>query len=1046
MLATFASASTPISAESENKQESVAISHFEETAEKLVFVVDGGSNVRIHLNPERFALQEGSEYSVNTSLYPPFIIKPDRNGEITLSFEYPENCTVLVEPSKGGNLLPAFEDGPTDVKPKGWEFEIAPVRRSLLGYGHEGIPPGGVSFGGSDNPKLSGLSWSERGRRPGSRSIQFKKGVGENTVKMKLSETVRVQPGQVYLLEGYYQLDTPSLGSSIVFMAVITSEGKPPIYIRDFFLNPPVYTGLSWRRAFQRFEVPKDYADAMITVEVAAQGTPYTAYWTDLSLRIAPTAVIQYPSVLSAELNKIQMSSGEVLQLMKERKPFEVKLARDKDQPILLVDGKPQPLFGFVSCPGDLKSVSSHGPFAQADVHLHWLPVYTAQTGVSQQYGRPLWLADGEYDFSSLEEKIADLLSRDPDARIMLYLGIFTYRDFGAKHPEAIWRNMNNKKTVGSVQALEMEELPPEVSGLNDETWNISYTASAFREETSRMLEALGNHLAKSDLGKAVIGVHLACGNDGQWFCPVIDHLERSEGSRKAFGEWLSRQYRDVDALRTAWADKNVTFQTVTFPEEIERSPDKFYLDSQKGQDRKLIDSSKFSNEGIAETINLFARSFKAGIGRPTFVSTYYHDVLHNHGVNHFALKTLIESPDLDGIASVIDYGLWRTVGKTGNFNSLAASLRLHNKIFFSELDYRTNYSWLPADALNFRTSWGVSNNAEEWTNQLRRDLGMSLAQGQGAWIYGLGGNGWITDAYFRGIKEAADVAARVASHPKPGDRGQIAVFCDEDVQSYTTRKDAFGANLTMVSHNLIRSALTRSGASWDAYLLTDLDNPQRPDYKVNILLTSLKITPSQIKAIRSRMQKDGRTVVFINALGQLDGDAFADFSRDLTGITIKKDLSRTEVGRLKPDPAGGEMSENIGDVVSEMFGPSYWVDDKDAKPLARRISDGRVVIAMKAMEDWTSVYLGMPGGFSPRFIRNLVKNANLVPVGPEGDATFSGNGIITIHALSPGEKTIHWTGKCDLLDLTKGTIVARDTESFSFTMDAFTTRWFQRL
>lgn len=237
-----------------------------------------------------------------------------------------------------------------------------------------------------------------------------------------------------------------------------------------------------------------------------------------------------------------------------------------------------------------------------------------------------------------------------------------------------------------------------------------------------------------------------------------------------------------------------------------------------------------------------------------------------------------------------------------------------------------------------------------------------------------------------------------------------------------------------------------RCGASWDAYLLTDLDDPQRPDYKVNIILTSLKITPAQIKAIKSRMQKDGRTVVFINALGQLEGDAFADFSRDLTGITIKKDLNRTEVGRLKPDPAGGEMSENIGDVVSEMFGPSYWVDDKDAKPLARRISDGRVVIAMKAMEDWTSVYLGMPGGLSPRFIRNLVKNANLVPVGPEGDATFAGNGIITIHALSPGEKTIHWTGKCDLLDLTTGTIVARDAESFSFTMDALTTRWFQRL
>jgi hypothetical protein len=61
--------------------------------------------------------------------------------------------------------------------------------------------------------------------------------------------------------------------------------------------------------------------------------------------------------------------------------------------------------------------------------------------------------------------------------------------------------------------------------------------------------------------------------------------------------------------------------------------------------------------------------------------------------------------------------------------------------------------------------------------------------------------------------------------------------------------------------------------------------------------------------------------------------------------------------------------------------------------------------LAVKRHPGWTGVYGSILGGFTPRLLRNLAREAGLTPVGPEDDVTFSGNGILTIHALKSGLK-----------------------------------------
>ena len=101
--------------------------------------------------------------------------------------------------------------------------------------------------------------------------------------------------------------------------------------------------------------------------------------------------------------------------------------------------------------------------------------------------------------------------------------------------------------------------------------------------------------------------------------------------------------------------------------------------------------------------------------------------------------------------------------------------------------------------------------------------------------------------------------------------------------------------------------------------------------------------------------------------------------------------------------------------------------------------------MAVKRFPDWTSVYISRLGGFTPRLLRNLAKEANMTPIGPEDDVTYAGNGFLVIHALKSGEKTLRWQGKSDVIDLETGETIAHGVDTLTFPMKAKETRWFQR-
>ena len=1007
------------------------LDRWSESPTEMRFVVDADGPVTVTIKPRTFPVVAGHEYSVNFSYYEPRQARAEKDGEITLTLDSPRNCTVVIENSTP-NLVPngGFEDGM-----QGWNTYEETKLIATIGYGHEFLPDAGADAR-ITRPAKTEVTRVGDVKHGGGFAVRLAKGAGEGFPVIESEKPIPVDAGKTYRFSAHYHVSAPPFGSAIVYRVRLSAPGKADIYFREGLINPLVDTRPEeWRRIYTDVAVPKEYANATASLYIAATGAACVSYWDDLSLRVVPVAAPQYPRPYPVEREEPTYSEAEVRRMLKDRRPLTVEAP--KDGMPMHIDGETQEMFGFNSHPdGDNWPHSSdHVAFSRSGVRLQWIPLVANSPWAPKS--RAIWSADGKYDFAELEKRILRLAGMVPGARVLVYVSPTPYPAFGDVHPEACWVNANGERSIG-----DKESWQPATSRKEGESWNLSYTAPAYREQTADFFRSLGKFLASHDCGKVVAGIHMVVGTDGQWFVPGwgrdFGDYDRSPGSNVAFHDWLRRLYKgDVGALRTAWGDPLLTFGGVSLPDEKERETKAWLLREDIPAERRIIDANRFAELGRCETADLFAKSFKEGFGRPTLVTAYYH--------NKFAgLGGWLYQPNLDGTVGVIEYRATREPGNVGEMATYPASLRVNGKFMLSEMDYRTEYSETWGGETQQYT-WVVTRDAEEAASQMRRDMGMALAQGFGGWVYSLPGNGWSTEDHQKYIAEVRKAAAYAARSPLPADRAQVAVFVDERTVNYATTRQIYGPVINYVGHRFPRTALTRSGLTWDNYLLSDLTNPRRPThYKMYVFLTSGTITPGQIAYVKNNLQKNGNVVIFLSSAGYCVGKPFEENAQELTGMKVFCDREKSGVYRYVAtgkDP----LADGVEDLFTESPGPLFYVDDPSATPLARLTGTDKVGLAVKRFPGWTSVYGSLLGGITPRLLRNLAAEARIIPVGPEGDATFSGNGIVTIHALSGGRKTLHWAEPSDVMDLTTGEIVARNVREWSLSMESRTTRWFQR-
>ncbi|MBP1582628.1 MAG: hypothetical protein J6866_01610, partial [Victivallales bacterium] len=368
---------------------------------------------------------------------------------------------------------------------------------------------------------------------------------------------------------------------------------------------------------------------------------------------------------------------------------------------------------------------------------------------------------------------------------------------------------------------------------------------------------------------------------------------------------------------------------------------------------------------------------------------------------------------------------------------------RVNDKICLIEMDHRTDFSELGCRVGGYdRRGLGNATGDRLINAQIRRDFATTLTQGEYAWICTIAGYNTWSENYHGVLGEYLCAVKTTLRHPQKSDWGKIAFIQDLKAKRTSGRPYGFGYN----TDRCPRKNIMKSGMGFSDYLVEDIGNPRLENGKIYIFANNINITAQQVEYIARNLQKNGNVLVFTFATAlNTEGD-FERNIQTLTGMRVRKDLSKTVLFQYSERQCDDPLSKGLSFVPVERGDkiPLFWVDDPEATPLAWHESDPNLVAAaVKRHSDWTAVYLAN-GYFGQEFPRALAQETGVMPDGPLGDVTLAGNSLRVLHAASGGLKELRWEGKGNLLDLQTGQLVGYATDCYRFMAAPGETRWFQ--
>jgi len=645
---------------------------------------------------------------------------------------------------------------------------VVPVPNADMEEGDQG--PAHWRWGMNDGGQGS-QAWETGWAHSGKRSFRMKK-TNVDGYSFLLSDFLPVEPGKTYEVSAWVYTPQPAR-RGVYFMI---SQHRPDTgdqQLPNTFgrTDQPIPAG-EWTRL--SISVTIREGNTRMTIQALQAFVPLDISWDGFRVGPAePAPKPRYEPPTAEPLPDLAPAKAIVAQRPRARARVEVREGRGR----LVVDGKLAPWCFYVS-PFWNPQDAQIADFRQAGVRVYLVPLVLGR-GV---YGdRGPWLAQGKYDFAEVDDLLWRVLGVDPEGYILFYMACDPYREWGAEHPEEVTWDQNGKKAIVDMHPKRWGEDPKP-----PERFGPSLVSKLLRDDTAACLRELVKHVEQSEPGKAVIGYHVAGSNDGQWFQwakpdPADLHLaDYSPGAARSFREWLSRQYGGkIEALRQAWHQPPVTFETAAIPAGDRRLGDGFLLDMAKDQD--LADYTRFYSEGVAETVMFLASVIKQATPRPVICGTYYEDITCN-SPNHIALGRYLASDALDFLAGPAAYGV-RLPGNTGGVRNVFGSTVLHGKTYLTEQDWRSWHAGPDPDPAN-NEAWGRAESAAAHNAMVRRESGMMLAFGLGTWWYDMSGGWFRDDQIMAAIAEARRGFERDTTVPGLP-RGDLAVFVSEETNAH---------------------------------------------------------------------------------------------------------------------------------------------------------------------------------------------------------------------------------------------------------------------
>lgn len=618
-----------------------------------------------------------------------------------------------------------------------------------------------------------------------------------------------------------------------------------------------------------------------------------------------------------------------------------------------------------------------------------------------------IWPKNGEpLNVSLAQKQIRGVLDVAPEACIILRV-----------HTDApYWWNEQHREECTEYADGPIQEYYKPGMPHNNEDFSImrslraSLASQHWKQEAGDLLTQFCKQLSQTPEGNAVIGMHLAGGIYGEWhYWGFVDHEPDTGPAMTAyFRNWLKNKYGTDKKLQQAWKSKQWTLTTATVPGVEERKATQFGQFKDPQQEQRVIDYIAAQQEAVVEDIEYFCQLAKENWPRPLITGVFYgylHMTFNRQSVGgHLLVERILDCPWIDYIAAPQTYyKASRKLGGSGMPRGIVESAALHGKLWFDEMDNGELARRVCHDAVRY-----LERYDRDYAPVLRRSVVLPLMRG-GVWYYDFGireSLGWFDDpVYLQSIADEKALFDKQLHKPYHSEADVLYVWSQESYYYLAPHGTPISSN---VVDQTIEEAL-RSGTVGDHIYDFDLDKVNLDQYKAIIFMNSYALSPAQQKFIREKVAKNGRTLIYNYMTGVTDGKQIGlSQTEKLSGVelALQEETQPQTVTYLTP------ASEYTFKGVVEPFAI---VTDPKVQPLATlKDHPEKVVLARKQFPTHTAVYATLPINGTDVF-RQLFRKAGCHVYNDQNDFTYVNSGIMLIHTLEGGPRTIHLRNGKDL-------------------------------
>lgn len=630
-----------------------------------------------------------------------------------------------------------------------------------------------------------------------------------------------------------------------------------------------------------------------------------------------------------------------------------------------------------------------------------------------------IWNADGSIDFKKIDKLFIDALALNPDAYFIYDIIAFVQPDWWLnKYPDELIDYANGGVNPRETDTLQRVRAP-------------SYASQVWRREITDVIRRIVTHIERAPYAKRVFAYRPDFGVYHEWhyYGMASGMPDTSKPMTRQFQSWLRKRYgNDVNALKKAWGQPDVTFDNATVPDKANRMQRSAGIFRDPIKDRYSVDYLECMAEVVRDCLFDFNRAAKEACNGRALVGNYFGYFFGNPFPAegwHLLNDEILDSPYVDFQVSPQCYGNhMRALGEAQPARMLAEAYRRRsNKVAIIEADSRTCLEPKSGGHTHVDTP-------EQSVTTLARDFVQALTLGCSYWPYDFGKVWYNHPKMHQMFKELQPIRTIDADC-----RSNAEILYVGDFKSIIFSNVLGGSPAYTNPVSMLFRELSHTGAPVDTASFNDLASGQLKDYKLYIFPNLYYVTPDQVKVVQ-QLQRQNKAILWLYAPGYLTPDgASVQSMQQLTGFNIKqlpgqcKTITYVDGREIKSLlPGDLEPVLQIDDPSAEIIGTSRY---------------GNTSIATYAKKG--NAYLATAAFIDRIELRKIFQNEKIHCYNDDNDAVvYANSSFIGFHTKNPGPQTIRLPRKVTVKMLyPKQETIGTNIDQFTFLAPAESTTIF---